>query len=247
MVVAKTNRGFTVIEVILFLAVASLMMAGVLVGIGSSVNSQRYNEALYSFEDFIKGQYSLTDNVRNNRPADQVCSPSSISLTPGSPEPRGTSECTIAGRLISTTDGREITSRPVFATAGTYDTSGDEDLLLSSLDLIAGPVDLVSDDETFNVPWQTYIYTDRDNKTTSNEFSILILNLPTNGLTRTYFQDSAATSTMDDFWTAGLPGDLILCVEPDGLISTNPLGVRVVQGATNSNSVQRITAGDNQC
>lgn len=52
------KSGFTIIEVMLFLAVAGLLMVGVLGGTYSSIATQRYNDSVRGFAEFLRQIYS---------------------------------------------------------------------------------------------------------------------------------------------------------------------------------------------
>ncbi len=232
------------IEVLLFLSISGLMMAGVLVGIGDSINRQRYTEATTSFLDYMQSQYSLVDNVRNNRPDDRACTTSGIGT--GSDGGRGTSSCIVVGRLIESINGQSVQSRPVYATVDVESDDLSEADYLDALRLQPAPDDLTTDDGNYELAWQTTVYTDPANPDASRHFALLILRLPTNGLTRTY----VATSVTDisDFWKKSTLTEVNLCVEPSGLIGRAPAtGVRILEGAANSTGVQAIAAGDGSC
>ncbi len=51
---SETKSGFTIIEVMLFLAITGLMLIGVLGGTYSSIARQRYNDSLRSFAEFLR-------------------------------------------------------------------------------------------------------------------------------------------------------------------------------------------------
>lgn len=54
----KTKRGFTIIEVMLVLAITGLMLIGVLGNTYSSIKSQRYNDAVVSFAESLRQVYN---------------------------------------------------------------------------------------------------------------------------------------------------------------------------------------------
>ena len=54
---SKTKAGFTLIEVSIFLAITGLLLIGVLGGTYSSIATQRYNDSLRSFAEFIRQLY----------------------------------------------------------------------------------------------------------------------------------------------------------------------------------------------
>ena len=58
----KTLTGFTIIEIMIFLAITGLLVVGVLVGTGSTIARQRYNDAVESFAEFLRRQYSFVIN-----------------------------------------------------------------------------------------------------------------------------------------------------------------------------------------
>lgn len=241
----KAEGGFTLIEVILFLAIAGLMFSGVMIGVSGSINRQRYDDAVISLQDYLQGQYNLVDNVRNNRPEDRPCSaPGGVALN-GS-QARGSSECAVVGRFVSSDDGREITSKPVFAVGSNYVTDSTEAALLNSLALEVAPLSLSSDDDNFDVRWGTKIYTNPASKDNSNRFSLLILRLPTNGLIRTYTSTTTVTG-LGSLW-ASAPTDIPLCLESQGLTASGPeAGIRVRAAATSSAGIQLIAPREGAC
>lgn len=238
MVRPSYNSGFTVIEVVLFLAISGLMILGMFVGISGSIDRQRYDDATESFQDFLQGQYNLVDNVRNNRHATTIASCDGAS--------RGTSDCTIVGRLVTTENGRDFVSEPIFATGTNYDTSHDEAALLDSLQLKTGPEDTASDNDDYTLAWQTQLYTNKTNRDGSRAAQLLIVRIPTSGIVRTYFRPSTS-GALAAMWQSPSPSKISLCVEPHGLITSNPTGVRILASAINTSSVQFITAGDGAC
>lgn len=48
----EVKRGFTIIEVMLVLAITGLMLVGVIAGTYSSIATQRYNDSVRSFSEF---------------------------------------------------------------------------------------------------------------------------------------------------------------------------------------------------
>lgn len=55
---AKVKSGFTIIEVSLFLAITGLMLIGILGGMYASIATQRYNDSLRGFAEFLRQTYS---------------------------------------------------------------------------------------------------------------------------------------------------------------------------------------------
>ena len=104
--------GFTIIEVMLFLAISGVMAIGLMAGMGAAISSQQYRDSVQSYADYLRGQYSKVVAVENEGPRDSgaVCP-----LT-GSVTDRGRSNCVIVGRYARTQDvGDKYESRPIYA------------------------------------------------------------------------------------------------------------------------------------
>lgn len=55
---STSRQGFTVIEVMLVLGITGLMLAGILAGTYSSIATQRYNDSVRSFSEFLRTLYA---------------------------------------------------------------------------------------------------------------------------------------------------------------------------------------------
>lgn len=60
------RRGFTLIEVSLFLALTGALFVMVAVGVSNSIYQQRFNDSVQDFAEFFRGVYSGVENVQNN-------------------------------------------------------------------------------------------------------------------------------------------------------------------------------------
>lgn len=255
------GRGFTVIEVMLFLAITGLMMFGLFLGISSAIGRQQYEDTVSSLVDFTQGQYNLVSNVRSNRDAAALCTASgfSVGTGPASDMGRGTSDCTIIGRLITSSDGKQITSRPVFATKDitTINQSGvDEQSIIKEMNLLVANNDnIVGDVETYSVPWSGRVYVNGVSNPPASVFSLLIIKMPGSGMTRTYSVPSLVTghnaspTHSDNLWNMvsralASNAPLRLCVVPADFGSPATGGVRVLPMAGNVTGVQRIAASE---
>ena len=112
------QRGFTIVEVVLFLAVSGFLAVALLTGAGAAVQRQQYRDAVQSFANYLRGQYSHVVNVENDRPQGKCPINGSDG---GSATNRGQSNCVIIGRYIetvssgATTTGEIYRARPVYA------------------------------------------------------------------------------------------------------------------------------------
>jgi len=100
------KSGFTILELVLVLAVTAALLVGLLAGTGTAIARQRYNDSVTSFRDFLQRQYSLVADVQNNS-TDVDCRrtgtiESGFSISAGGPDTggRGRSDCLIYGRLL---------------------------------------------------------------------------------------------------------------------------------------------------
>ena len=58
----QAKSGFTIIEVMIFVAISGMLLVGVLIGISSAIARQRYNDATESFAEFLRQQYAFVIN-----------------------------------------------------------------------------------------------------------------------------------------------------------------------------------------
>ena len=64
----KIRRGFTLIEVALFLAVTGLLFVGIAVGVQNSIFQQRFNDSVQGYAEFLRTVYSGVMNVQERVP-----------------------------------------------------------------------------------------------------------------------------------------------------------------------------------
>lgn len=68
------RKGFTIIEVMLFLALSGLLLVGILGGLGDNIARQRYNDAVQDVVNILRDQYSfVADTQITVREADTSC------------------------------------------------------------------------------------------------------------------------------------------------------------------------------
>lgn len=66
----QTKHGFTLIEVLLFLAISTLIIVALMTGISTTVARQRYNDSVQDFAQFLRKQYSDVVTTANSRGID---------------------------------------------------------------------------------------------------------------------------------------------------------------------------------
>lgn len=61
----KHKRGFTLIEVTLFLGLTAALFVGIAAGVANSIFHQRYTDAVQNYAEFLRSIYSQVSNVQN--------------------------------------------------------------------------------------------------------------------------------------------------------------------------------------
>ena len=125
----KTRRGFTLVEVSLFLAITGLLFLGVTVGVQNSIFQQRYNDSVQGFAEFLRSVYMEVSNVQSL----------------GS----GNTDTAIYGKLVTFGDSVDLGGCPVNGGSGTPGADcigGNDENAIFVYDVI-GDVKEISSDE----------------------------------------------------------------------------------------------------
>lgn len=110
------KKGFTIIEVMLFLAISGGLAVLLFAGTSMAIQRQQYRDAVQSYATFMGGQYAKAVSVENNREDGEDCNVPGVASAP-----RGQSECVVVGRYISTdysgagVEGRAYSVQPVYS------------------------------------------------------------------------------------------------------------------------------------
>lgn len=237
------RHGFTIIEVMLFLAITGLIVAGILTGVAVSLNRQRYTDANGSLLSYLQSQYNLAMNVNNSHDTSLACQGGAIVSTGGSNYP-GTSECTIVGRIITTDSASNdvIESSAVYSTVDARtlgsDPTANDMQILKDANLIKDPAS-----QPYQMQWGTKLL-QKSTHVPAN-FTILIVRMPTSGLVHT-IATSQSNIQPADILNAPSSGAFYMCVSPEGLLgnSNDPTGVKLAPDAASSAGVTFVSQGD---
>lgn len=245
------QRGFTIIETVLFLAITGVLVVTILAGSGVAVNQQRYHDSVNSFASLLQAQYANAIAVHNDRGATLKCTDASgLQTAPTGGDSRGASQCDLLGQVIRSTDGTTITIDPVIgykeaaALAGnpTSDVAALQAMSLQSL----GSVD-PSQIQSQQLEWGAKLVNPDGSPAV---FSILIAKSPLSGMILT-FVDSGLSAGADSLGTLVKPANtqkgLTLCVAPQGLstVGTAMSGVELLPNSASSAGVR--LAGTSVC
>lgn len=91
--ISKIAMGFTIIETMLFLAIAGLIFVGLVAGTNGAIRQQRYKDSVQGFVDDLRDLYSLAENTQVlDYPGTPICGGKSTFKTG-----RGRSACSVYG------------------------------------------------------------------------------------------------------------------------------------------------------
>ena len=127
-----TKKGFTAVEIIIVLAIATVMTMAFMATISSRVSRERYSDATKSFADFLRKVYSEVESVENGRTgsisdqnkyctlAGQAAALNNPNLVPNNNSDGyvGRSGCAIYGKLISVGEGNSGSAYTVYDVIG---------------------------------------------------------------------------------------------------------------------------------
>lgn len=258
------RRGFTLIEVALFLAVTGMLFVGIVIGIQSSMFQQRYNDSVQSFAEFLRSVYSQTMNVENSNSSS------------------GRSEKAIYGKLVtfgesmnfeggSNAEGKAIFSYTII---GNIDNSFGSGNALTELARLGanvfikdsgGALGFAGIAEQYFPRWSAGIENTKGWKYEDFKGTLLVVRHPRSGTVFTYILKDTVIEVNQILNTAGvatpnplsgyLPddegntttgkkfeiADIDFCVDPEGgEKQTARRNVRIISGARNASGVELI-------
>lgn len=252
----RTRRGFTLVEVALFLAITAVIFVSIAVGTQNSIFQQRYSDAVQNFAEFLRSMYSQVSNVQS--------------------EGTGRTEKAIYGKLITfgESDNRnKITSYNVIGRIGDLDGNVLEQLKSLDANVVIeeekdGEVEFktVGLVENYTPRWASQIQTGAawgDDGYKVFEGTLLIVRHPRSGTIYTY----SSTRSMDingylndleDNPMTQSPivtyigngeftntRDVVFCVNPNGAEKSSlRRGIRVAKGARNASGVEILPDGE---
>jgi type II secretory pathway pseudopilin PulG len=261
------ERGFTIIETVLFLAITGALFAALMVGVSTNVTQQRYSDSVRSYKALLQDQFAAVLNTHNDTTSAYTCdtaTKSVVSTSGPSSVPQGASDCVILGRAIQIIDdGQKIKTSSVIG----YEPAGNDpatgipykDTIETADDITAiklyGPK--VADFDATSTPfdWGSFLMsmTTKGKRSTA---SILILRSPSSGSVKVFTSPNAITSpntlgATDDYIDKSTATSAILvdCVDGDSgllpkqLISVNP----AISGADGVSTQDKDGSGSGDC
>ena len=252
----RIRRGFTLVEVSLFLAITAAIFVSIAVGTQNSIFQQRYNDAVQNFAEFLRSIYSQVTNVQS--------------------EGDGRSGYAIYGKLVNfeiDNGNNKITTYNVVGEVAEDDLGNDnvlERLKKLNADVVLNkgdgekieyePVGFV---ENYRPRWASQIQTTKGWAGSYEVFTgaLLVVRHPSSGTVYTfsskesidvkkYLQDLKGNPSTNSPLTEleFIVGDVDFCVNPNGAErSTLRRDVRIVANARNATGVEIISDDNNRC
>lgn len=241
----SVSRGFTIIEVMLFLGISGLLVMAILVGTGTSISAQRYRDATSSLRSFFQQQYADVASVNNSRSSNWACDENAniTEVTSGSNN-RGQSDCVILGKLIKSVDDKTLLIQDAVG-RGSFGVSAQTDLsALQSLSLKPSPI--LS--QNYTPEWGVSMVQPGGNNPAS--FTVLILRSPSSGIIRTFINPNTIVNDnqiSDLVSLEALQQSLSICLNPGGIAIGGISAVNLSANATSANAVEILGEGLNEC
>lgn len=239
----KVQQGFTIIEIVLFLAITGALFAGLMIGVNASINQQRYKESVVAYKSVIESQYSQVAYPRNSRTDKWTCNAEGgVAEAPAGGDARGTTRCVLLGRFMQVKDsgtalevGDVIGIQPSTNIVG----AGDVAALLAYEPRLS-PVNR----ETVSVEWQSTLQTTSHRPSAA---SFLLLRSPVSGLIRGFARAEPLPTVLKDTINEQSASLVIKnCVVPSGIVNVPVQSVSVSTSVASANGIT-INGNDEQC
>jgi len=233
------SEGYTIVEVMLFLAITGILVATLLGGWTVLISTQRYKDSVDTTFGYLQDQYNLTYNVENERASSFSCDSSGVSASGGT-KSRGQSDCVLLGRYIVLKDGTDFMSYAVVGSAPTMEPIGTDESVINAYAPKVVTESIGLTESSLTVPWGAVIE-DAGGTNTPQNIAILILRTPTNnGTVHTYTTNFDGTPSIDstDVTAANANNDVKLCFDAQTFVRGAGKGVIIKKNASSRNSVE---------
>ena len=239
----QISRGFTIIELILFLGITGALFAALILGVNTSIAQQRYKDSVTSYKALLEQQYSEVDNPRNERDDKWVCTAENGIQSAQVGEARGTSRCVILGRYVQVKDSG--------ARIETGDVIGIEPLdglsLTSDIVALAAYAPQLSpvQPQTQEISWQSTLHVPQAGGVSDAGF--LILRSPLSGLVRTFATNNHLPADLTDMITVqNSTASIKNCIVSNGPVGLPTQSVTMNAAVASANGIE-INGNDSQC
>lgn len=241
---SDTQKGFTIIEVMLFLAISGALAVAILVGSGAAIGQQRYRDSVTSLKSFIQDQYSQVSNTVNDRSDGQGCANAVIGSAPSVPaQRRGTSDCLLLGRFLTiASNGVDLRAVDVVGSRSANPMATNDIDELKNYTLGVSSVNGDADE----VAWGAKVVTKKT--TTPAGLSMLILRSPLSGSILTFTSSGTVTKLSDLVSTSNNQAVQDLCLDgSNGIAPGKQMEVQIPARASGPGAIQIPTESATVC
>ena len=254
---AHKFAGFTIIETMLFFAVSGILIIMLLVGVGASLNTQRYRDSVETFKSLLQQQYADITSVQNSRDDNWSCGNTATPSTTGTVQDnRGQSNCVLLGKYVLIQDDKVSVYKVVGYQTSELDRGDDVSSLKNNYVMNVDKGDV----ESSTLEWGTQIaYPTKTNNTayprppSPRSIGILVVRSPDSGQVYTFStsdtdvtdEASLNPTTLANTLVAGdrIPGQggRLICIQSNGLLQTSDRGVWINSFASTAGAVELRT------
>lgn len=260
---SEKNRGFTIIEVTLFLAVSSILAVALLVGMNNTINRQKYKDSVVTLKTYLQSQYTFAANTVSDRDDSINCNNGVLSSNEGSLV--GSTDCLVLGRIIKIVDdGSELRAVNIIGSK-TRDIKGlgEKDNLIRNYrfintDTVAGELKSALKVESMYIPWGATVVKPDSQSDKIQYIAMVIIRSPQSGAIYTFIREYNNLNEVNDAAIkdiissdTNISRETLLCVRPDAGVSffAQPvqLAVKINRNATNPSSIEIPLEVDKVC
>jgi len=234
----RSNLGFTIIETMLFLGLTGILVMAMLVGTGTAIGAQRYQDSAVSLRAVFQQQYADVMTVANDRSSEWVCNNQAEvdEASVGGGIGRGQSDCVILGKYISSDDGTNIDISTVVGRIPSESVAGDNDL--TAIEEHQPSISPIFP-QSYSPDWGGILNPPESDELAS--FSVLIIRSPSSGVVRTFIDPDSAVANRNIrslLTQESLNSELEVCLNPDGVTLVKRIALAIAPGATSANAVE---------
>lgn len=241
----SSQKGFTILETLLFLTVSAFLFVALLVGTSAAIEQQRYKDGVNSFASFLQTQYNEVVNVSNDRDGAQACKTDASIVADGTTpvQPRGTSECVKLGRLLEVDKGQVKSFDLIGYPPGTTQATSASDIaVLKSYTLKTYP--LPDPDSSYELPWGTFPdkVVRSGTTTTDGFFYVLMVHAPRGNTIKLFTSTSKTSPTPVEnpaqLIDAANVQEIRTCIGTESVFSGPHLGLNISPSIGGSTGIQ---------
>lgn len=245
---AERKSGFTIIEVMLVLAVSAALAVGILAGSGRAVEDQRYRDSVNTTKSFIQEQYNLANNPINGRSGKEKCSYADVNTETFNGDARGTTDCLLLGRiLIVSGDGSSMSAGNVIGYRDSVapPANNDVDELKNNYVLKQSPLEV----EDKAIPWDARIVRPAPAMDQAMPLTLMIIRSPLSGSMLTFVNSDSNISDPNTLVRRGINAQKTdFCIVPAGLNFPSPkMAVRIQPYATTQSAIEVVPENEGVC